>query len=284
MTEPAPQPSDDAEHWFMRFRAACDRIAADARQMTTQERAADLGRGAGGDITAGIDRMAEYHLLTEMRALHQTGVSMTILSEEVGVIELGGGHPIVVIDPIDGSQNAKRGAPVFCTAIGVADGPTIGQVRLAYIRDYGSDDEFTAEQGVGAWLNGRRLTLDTSAGRLRSIAVEGASPARLAAASLPLIGEAGRLRALGSLALSMCWVAADRCDAMLGLGRGRAVDVAGAQLIVREAGGIVGMPEREDVDEVPLDLMGRRRVMAARREEHLGPLREALAAGATARR
>jgi myo-inositol-1(or 4)-monophosphatase len=280
----ASGPSDDAERWFAHFRAACDRTGIDARRMTTAERAADLGRGAGGDITAGIDRVAEDHIFTELRALHQTGVSMTILSEEAGVLELGGGNPIVVIDPIDGSQNAKRGAPVFCTAIGVADGPTMGQVRLAYIRDYGSDDEFIAERGVGAWLNGRRLTLDPSAGRLRSIAVEGASPARLAAASLPLIGHAGRLRALGSLALSMCWVAADRCDAMLGLGRGRAVDVAGAQLIVREAGGIVGMPEPEDVNAVPLDLVGRRRVMAARRPEHLGHLREALAAGATARR
>ncbi len=277
-------PGADAERWFAHFRAACDRIAVDARRMTPQERAADLGRGAGGDITAGIDRVAEDHILTELRVLHHEGVSMTILSEEVGVIELGGGTPIVVIDPIDGSQNAKRGAPLFCTAIGVADGPTMGQVRLGYVRDYGTGEEFTAERGVGAWLDGAPLRLDASAGRLRTIAAEGASPVRLAAASVPLVGHVGRIRALGSLAMSLCWVAADRCDAMLGLGPGRAVDVAGAQLIVREAGGIVGMPEPEDLDAVPLDLMGRRRIVAARHVDHLEPLRDALTAGAAARR
>jgi myo-inositol-1(or 4)-monophosphatase len=74
----------------------------------------------------------------------------------------------------------------------------------------------------------------------------------------------GRLRAVGSLALSLCLVAAGRADAMVGLGAGRAVDIAAAQLVAREAGLIVGLPEPGELDGAPLDVTTHSHVVAAR--------------------
>ena len=60
----------------------------------------------------------------------------------------------VVVDPIDGSINAKRGIPFFSFSLAVADGPTMGDVTVGYVHDFGSGEEWTAERGKGAFLNG----------------------------------------------------------------------------------------------------------------------------------
>ena len=108
--------------------------------------------------------------------------------------------------------------------------------------------------------------------------VEGAFPARLAAVSAMLEGRAGRIRALGSLALSLCHVAGGRGDAMVGLGSGRVVDVAAAQLIAREAGVIVGLPGVAETATAPLDLDVRFHVTAAHDEATLDLLGRVAAA------
>src|SRR5436305_1291567 len=62
-----------------------------------------------------------------------------------------------VVDPIAGSLNAKRGIPHFCLSIAVADGDTMADVDFAYLYDFGSGEEWTAERGGGAFLGGRPL-------------------------------------------------------------------------------------------------------------------------------
>jgi myo-inositol-1(or 4)-monophosphatase len=266
------------------MREACADISAAVEGMSVAERARGLGRGAGGDVTAGIDRVAEERLLGALRVLHHAeGLSMTVVSEEAGVLEIGhGGTPIVVIDPVDGSQNAKRGSFDFATATAVADAPTMGGVRYAFVHDYGTGEEFTAERGVGAWLGGEPIDAPPPSSRLRLLAVEGASPARLAAAGGVLEGHADRIRSLGSLALSLCRLAAGRSDALLGLGPVRSVDIAAAQLVAREQGCLVGLPEPDDLDACPLDLTTRRRLIASRGPEMIPPLRAALDAASAA--
>ena len=72
-----------------------------------------------------------------------------------------GGPTHVVVDPIDGSVNAKRGIPFFSLSLAVADGPTLGDVRFGFVHDFGAGEEWVGERGGGAWLNGRPL--DTAA-------------------------------------------------------------------------------------------------------------------------
>jgi myo-inositol-1(or 4)-monophosphatase len=80
---------------------------------------------------------------------------------------------------------------------------------------------------------------------------------------------AHRMRAIGAIAVSLCQVAAARFDAMASLRRCRAVDAAAAQLIVREAGGLVSFIAYDDPLAAPLDLEPHSPVIAARTPEGL---------------
>jgi myo-inositol-1(or 4)-monophosphatase len=266
--------------WLAAFRRACDRIAAEVLSLPPERRAERCGRGASGDVTLRVDRMAEDAVVAELTAL---GRPLTLLSEELGERELaGGGPPLVVLDPIDGTLNATRGIPAFATSLAIADGPTMADVSLGMVRDLGTGEEFVAERGAGAWADGARLDARREpAGRLELIMLEGTSPPLLARAARHLDGRAGRLRALGSLALSLCHTAAGRADGMAGLGRGRAVDVAAALLVAREAGLLVGLPSAGALAGSLLDLRASFPVLAARDEATLALLSRALEPAAT---
>src|SRR5213076_2767039 len=96
--------------WLAVCRRAAERVrAALAPYATLAERAVEAGRGEGGDMSLVIDRAAEDAVLGELEAL---GVPLTVVSEERGELKLSGGGPVhAVVDPIDGSLNAKRGLP-----------------------------------------------------------------------------------------------------------------------------------------------------------------------------
>ena len=79
-----------------------------------------------------------------------------LVSEELGERMFGAGGALrVVVDPIDGSVNAKRGIPFFSFSLAVADGPTMDDVVFGYVYDFGTGEEWTAERGKGAFLQGR---------------------------------------------------------------------------------------------------------------------------------
>jgi myo-inositol-1(or 4)-monophosphatase len=257
-----------AEPWLAAFRRACDRIAEEVHSLSPARRSEPCGRGAGGDVTLVVDRVAEDLMLAELEAL---GRPLTLVSEELGELELaGGGPPLVVLDPIDGSLNASRGMPTFATAVALAGGRAMADVWLGLVRDLCTGEEFVAEGGRGAWVDGVPLPeAGAPPDRLELLMLEGASPSRVAHAAQLLDGRVGRLRAIGSLALSLCHTAAGRADAMAGLGRCRPVDIAAAQLVAREAGLLVGLPSVAALAGTPLDLSARFQVLAARDEPEL---------------
>jgi myo-inositol-1(or 4)-monophosphatase len=78
-----------------------------------------------------------------------------------------------------------------------------------------------------------------------------------------VVGLAYRLRIMGSLALSLCHLAAGRVDAVCSLKGARSVDIAAAQLLVRECGLAIDLPEAPPFGRAPLDTEGRSRVVAA---------------------
>jgi myo-inositol-1(or 4)-monophosphatase len=234
-----------------------------ARHPDPAQRALTSGRGEGGDLALVIDRAAEDAVFAELEAL---GVGLTAVSEERGQVPVAGGGPgWVVIDPIDGSLNAKRGMPHYALSVAVAEGPTMADVTFGYVFDLGSGEEWWAARGEGAHLDGARLPqLDRGAG-LEVLGLEMAYPRRVAAAA-PFLAESGarRVRVVGAIALSLCWVAAGRFDAALSLGPSRSVDAAAAQLVVREVGLDVAFIDVDsDLATVSLDLAMRSRVLAA---------------------
>ena len=246
---------------------------------TTAERIEETGeRGEGGDRTLVIDQRAEDAVFAHLERLHDEGARFTAVSEERGEVDFGDPGVRVVIDPLDGSLNAKRGLPAHALSIAVADGSTMADVAFAYGHDFGTGEEWTARRGEGVLLGGEPLRAPPGErrdadGRLEIVAIESADPRWIARAAPDLAEVAPRFRALGTVAVALCQLAATRVDGFVTLWRTRAVDVAAAQLIVRESGALVAFPAFEDPLGAPLDVAPHSPVIAARTAEALERLR-----------
>ena len=250
------------------------------------------GIGEGGDRTLMIDRLCEDEVFAELEAATAaTGGSLLAISEERGEIAIGpaggagggaapggpGGDAAsggpgggaatagtadeavrVVIDPIDGSLNARRTVPSYSLSLAVASGPSMADVEFGYVYDFGAAEEYMARRGQGATRNGTPLALNAGppaaepAGAQESppsgdgramelVGLEAADPALAAPAMAALADHVHRLRVVGSIAITACLVAAGRLDGMFSLRPCRSVDIAAAQLIVTEAGGEVSL-------------------------------------------
>ena len=76
-------------------------------------------------------------MLAELDRLSADGYRFAALSEERGEIDYGDPDVRVIIDPIDGSLNAKRGISHYALSVAVADGPTMADVAFAFVYDFG---------------------------------------------------------------------------------------------------------------------------------------------------
>lgn len=202
------------------------------------------GVGEGGDRTLVIDRRCEDIVFAELETLAAQGASFVAVSEERGEVEFGeGGSARVVIDPIDGSLNARRTLPSHSLSIAVARADSMAEVEFGYVYDFGADEEFAARRGEGAMLGGEPIHVGPDGDQLEVLGLEAAEPEHAASALAALNGRVYRIRVVGSIAITAAYVAAGRFDAMIGLRPCRSVDAAAAQLIVREAGGEVSFAD-----------------------------------------
>ena len=271
-TETTPGPSTD--EWLAAFRAS----VADQRKIFEEHRSVESrseydGVGEGGDNTLVIDRLCEETIFEQLDRLHAAGHEFTAISEERGTVAFGDSPLRVVIDPIDGSLNARRTIPFHSVSIAVADGMSMADVHLGFVHDFGANEEYVAVAGEGATVDGHALKVIEADG-LEVVGVESTKPERLLAVAQALDGKTYRVRTPGSIAISLCWVAANRFDAMISTRNCRSVDAAAGQLIVREAGGVVGFDDGPLEDD-SLDLDARYDIAAARTPGDLATVREA---------
>jgi myo-inositol-1(or 4)-monophosphatase len=248
--------------WLETCRACVGDIRAVLERLPTRvEREPVLRLGQGGDDTTAIDQAAEDAVVGRLEAL---GGDFVLVSEELGTRAFGaGGTTTIVVDPIDGSVNAKRGIPFFSFSLAVAEGGTMGDVVFGYVYDFGSGEEWTAERGAGAFLNGVGLGAQPPKETIEILSFEGTTTPTIASQVANVIGVAARLRVMGSLALSLCHLAAGRVDGVVSLKEARSVDIAAAQLLVRETGLAIELFEDPPFAAAPLDLGTRSRLAAA---------------------
>jgi myo-inositol-1(or 4)-monophosphatase len=259
--------------WLALCRAAVEDVRGVLAELPLRsDREPVVGSGKGGDETTAIDAAAERVILARFEKVD----GLTIVSEEAGVI--GDGATFVVIDPIDGSLNAKRGIGFFALSIAVASGPTMGDVDFGFVHDFGTEEEWTATRGEGATLDGRPLKGDLPKERIEILAFEATRTASVAEKAAAVVDLAYRLRIMGSLALSLCHLAAGRIDAVCSLKPARAVDIAAAQLLVLERGLAIDLPDAPPFAAAPLDVEGRSRVVGAGTTEVCRQLANALSA------
>jgi myo-inositol-1(or 4)-monophosphatase len=230
------------------------------------EREPVLRAGEGGDDTTAIDAAAELAILRHFGGNR-------IVSEEAGIH--GDGRFTVVVDPIDGSLNAKRGIPFFSISIAVAEGGTMDDVFFGYVFDFGTGEEWTAVRGEGARLGGVPLT-ERPKDEIEILSFEATTLAYVTENAARFDGLAHRLRIMGSLAITLCHLAAGRLDGVVSLKPARSVDIAAAQLLVREQGLAIELPDEPPFGRAPLDLEGRSRVAAAGNDQLCSLLAHAL--------
>jgi myo-inositol-1(or 4)-monophosphatase len=183
------------------------------------------------------------------------GAGMAVLSEESGLSGPAGGELLAVIDPVDGSTNAHRGIPFYCTSICVldADGPLAGLVVTQ-----ATGTRYAAVRGGGAERDGQ------------SIAPSGCtelSSAIVGITGFPLRhGGWAQFRAFGAAALEFCAVAEGIIDAYMVVGRHTLFgwDYLAGLLICDEAGAVT--VERDDAELCVRDGQPRRPIVAATSE------------------
>jgi myo-inositol-1(or 4)-monophosphatase len=249
-----------------------------------------LGQGAGGDRTLEIDRACEASI-HEVLA-REAPSPYRLVSEESGITGPEDAAWWVVVDPLDGSLNAKRGLEPFAGSIAVAHGATLGDVAIGYVEDYtrprafaavrgtglvqagpgmgaagteragdpvadAADAAVAAAVGVGPLLDPHRFESDT----VEIVLLEAGRPDRhhFEYRDLSAMGACGRsqdmrIRQIGSLALALCYVAVGVADILVAAVRSRSVDLAAGLLVLREAGGEVATFSGLDIWEQPLDL------------------------------
>ncbi|MEJ7875577.1 MAG: inositol monophosphatase family protein [Solirubrobacterales bacterium] len=264
--------------WFGAMRRAVEaqRVLFDA-EPTIAGRTVYEGVGKGGDHALVLDRRCEDAVFAELEMLHEeSGLDFVAVSEERGQVAFGdpASEWRVVIDPIDGSLNARRTIPSHSLSVAIASGTSMADVELAFVHEFGAGEEFTAKRGEGARLGDRPLDLDGPGWGLEVVGLESAEPARIAPVLAELDGRAYRVRVIGSIAITLAYVAAGRLDGMLSARPCRSVDAAAAQLIVTEAGGAVAFGGLA-LGDADLGLDARYTVRAARNEEILAEVRQA---------
>ncbi len=261
--------------------AACRRMVDAQREIFAAapgiaDRTVYDGVGEGGDMALVIDRRCEDAVFDELRATHEQGSEFLAISEERGEVAFGNPEDgqRVVIDPIDGSMNARRTIPAHCLSVAVASGPTMADVEFGYVYDFGASEEFVGTRGTGATLGGQPLRAEGPGHGLEVVGMESAEPSWMLPVIERLQGKAFRIRSPGAIALSLSYVGAGRYDGMLTARTSRSVDAAAAQLIAREAGAVVEFADLP-LDRASLGLDARYALRAGLDAEIVEVLREA---------
>jgi len=208
-----------------------------------------LGKGAGGDKTFPVDKWAEDIVIAALAKAHQQGESFTLISEELGIRKFGEGNKIVLVDPIDGSNNAKTGIPFFSTSLALLNDETLSTLAVGYVVNLAVGDEFWAVRAQGAYKNGKRIRTAATQG-ITIVAYEASSPRTDLPILMPLIVEAKRTRCFGSTALDLAYLASGAISVFATATASRAFDYAAGMLILEEADGVITDLEGTSLDHI----------------------------------
>lgn len=206
-----------------------------------------LRRGAGGDQTFYIDDMAERIVIGALEGAARQGVGFTLISEECGIREFGPqGNVRILLDPLDGSNNGKRGIPYYATSIAVLNGERLEDLLVGYVIDLSAGREYWAIKGEGAWCDDKKIGC-RGGEEFDMVAFEASVPSKDIPGILPLLASSRKVRCLGAIALDLALLAAGAVDLLAVATPTRSFDYAAGMLILQEAGGVITDMEGGDV-------------------------------------
>ncbi len=210
----------------------------------TKKAAEKAQRGAGGDISMQIDLIAEDVVIN---TLENENVNLLLISEELGERYIGNkekaikSQNVLIIDPVDGSNNAVRGIPYCSISIAYAIGRTINDIKKAVVLNLNTKGIYWAIKGEGAYLNNNKIhvsDLDITDKCFFELNLPMKNFFKHIDNLRPIFRRFFRIRVLGSSALTLCQLAKGSMEAFVNLREtNRLVDVAAGLLILKEAGG-----------------------------------------------
>jgi myo-inositol-1(or 4)-monophosphatase len=255
-----------SQDWLPVFRAIAAEIRAAVAPLAGTTRGREVvGRGAGGDQTIYLDQLAEQIAVVHLERAYRSGFRFQLVSEELGERDFGG-ESLILVDPLDGSFNAKMGLPYYAVVLAATQGDRFQDVRLGYVQNLVTGDEFHAVAGAGAFRNGLPLRPDPPAFDGRTIplvqvdAPSGIDPRDGAA---PIVARAEKIRQLGSAALNVCHTATGGIALQATPALVRGFDLAGPLLVLREAGGVATDFGGRSVESVSVRLDSRTTLLAS---------------------
>ncbi len=214
------------------------------------------------DFVSEADRDAEKAVISVIQKHYP---DHAILAEESG--QQGDSDYLWIIDPLDGTTNYLHGFPVFCVSVGLMHN---GRLEHGAVYDPMRQELFTASQGQGAQLDGRKIRVSKRT-TLEQALIGTGFPFRDANMALEpylrmlvsAIKNTEGIRRAGAAALDLCYVAAGRLDGFWETGLS-IWDLAAGALIIREAGGIIsGLDGSEDFLQSGHVLTGTPKIYAA---------------------
>jgi myo-inositol-1(or 4)-monophosphatase len=230
---------------------------------------------AGGDRVLAVDVAADREA---QRILADTfgaeGLPYAVFSEESDHTIHDGKYPLFVIDPVDGSAQARRRHPDCAVSIAVALGPTMADVVAAVVQPIWGGSPFTALRGAGARLGDAPLPLlPAPDGPARSALVEGIDARTTVAMAQRVAAHdpACQIHVSGGIALQLALLAAGSFDLLIAARSGAcAYDVAAAWLIGVESGIAFADLGGHDLARTPLaDVAIHHQIVAARHPDLL---------------
>jgi myo-inositol-1(or 4)-monophosphatase len=199
-----------------------------------------------------VAEKARFDLVTDADVASQRAIQAYLLERFPGHGFLGeeeggaksrppaGAPPTWIIDPIDGTTNYVHDFPFYCVSIGLE---IAGELAVGVVYDPRHREMFAAATGQGAWLNEQRLQTSRVT-RLEDALLATGFPPDLQGNERTLDWwrylslKTQSLRRTGSTALNLAYIAAGRLDAYWAFDN-HVWDVAGATVILREAGGVI---------------------------------------------
>ncbi len=204
-------------------------------------------KSSGIDLVSYVDRECERRLVEGLKELLPTA---GFLGEEG--TDIPGDHRWV-IDPLDGTTNFLHGLAPHAVSIAL-EAPS-GERIIGVVHEAVANETFYAWKGGGAYLDGKRIQVsgmqrlgDSLIATGFPYEVEDRLPEYFEILTTFLKGTHG-LRRLGSAACDLCYVACGRMDAYFEFNL-KPWDVAGGEVVAREAGGTV---TNFDGQDVPID-------------------------------
>jgi len=222
------------------LREVSDRIYQNVKELAGTENAAgDFGVGAGGDVSRNIDIIAEKTVLDYLKEIN---FDCVVLGEECGRVELSKNPKgFVIMDAIDGSANAVRGVPFFCSSLAFATEDKLSSVTDGVITNLSNGEMYWATKDKGAFFNKKQIQVHNKDPIYKIIGINtsGASTELLKRLE-PIYENYEHTRHFGANALEMALFARGLMDIFIDLrDKIRIQDIAAGYIIVKEAGGLL---------------------------------------------